>query len=153
LLAAAAATGRAVNVKKGQFMAPWDMKQVVGKLREGGCDRILLTERGASFGYNTLVVDFRSLPQMRALGHPVCYDVTHSLQQPSGQGSQSGATREFAPHLARAATAVGIDALFLEVHPDPPSARSDAAAQLGIQEAVQLLEQIARVRDAVGLPG
>ena len=154
LLAAAAATGCAVNVKKAQFMAPWDMKQVVGKLRESGCERILLTERGASFGYNTLVVDFRSLPQMRALGHPVCYDVTHSLQQPSGQGNQSGATREYAPHLARAAVAVGIDALFLEVHPDPDHAKSDAAAQLTIRQAEKLLEQIARVRDAVGgVPG
>ena len=150
LLAAAAATGCAVNVKKAQFMAPRDMKQVVGKLHESGCDRILLTERGASFGYNTLVVDFRSLPQMRALGHPVCYDVTHSLQQPSGQGSQSGATREFAPHLARAAAAVGIDALFLEVHPDPDHAKSDAAAQLTISQAEKLLEQVARVRDAIG---
>lgn len=149
LLVAAAATGKAVNVKKAQFMAPWDMKAVVGKLREGGCERILLTERGVCFGYNTLTVDFRSLPQMRALGHPVCYDVTHSLQQPSGQGNQSGATREFAPHLARAATAVGVDALFLEVHPNPPEAKSDAAAQLDITEAEAVLEQVARIREAV----
>jgi len=150
LLVAAAESGAAVNVKKAQFMAPWDMKQVVGKLREAGCERILLTERGISFGYNTLVVDFRSLPQMRALGHPVCYDVTHSLQQPSGQGNQSGATREFAPHLARAAAAVGIDALFLEVHPNPAEAKSDAAAQLTISEAEKLLTQVARIRDAAG---
>ncbi len=146
LLAAAAETGRAVNVKKGQFMAPWDMKQVVAKLHESGCQRILLTERGVSFGYNTLVVDFRSLPQMRALGHPVCYDVTHSLQQPSGQGSHSGATREFAPHLARAAVAVGVDALFIEVHPHPAEAKSDAAAQLDIDQATALLRQLARLR-------
>jgi len=152
LLIAAAATGRAVNVKKAQFMAPWDMKQVVGKLRESGCERILLTERGVAFGYNTLAVDFRSLPQMRSLGHPVCFDVTHSLQQPSGQGSQSGATREYAPHLARAAVAVGVDALFLEVHPNPAEAKSDAAAQLNISEAVRLLEQVARIREAVGAP-
>lgn len=150
LLVAAAQTGAAVNVKKAQFMAPWDMKQVVGKLREAGCERILLTERGVSFGYNTLVVDFRSLPQMRALGHPVCYDVTHSLQQPSGQGNQSGATREYAPHLARAAAAVGIDALFLEVHPNPAEAKSDAAAQLTIAEAEALLSQVARLREALG---
>jgi 2-dehydro-3-deoxyphosphooctonate aldolase (KDO 8-P synthase) len=149
LLTAAAATGRAVNVKKAQFMAPWDMAQVVGKLRESGCEKILLTERGVSFGYNTLVVDFRSLPQMRALGHPVCYDVTHSLQQPSGQGSQSGATREFAPHLARAAAAVGIDALFLEVHPCPAEAKSDAAAQLDIAGARALLAQVAAIRKAL----
>jgi 2-dehydro-3-deoxyphosphooctonate aldolase (KDO 8-P synthase) len=148
LLAAAAATGRAVNVKKAQFMAPWDMKQVVGKLTECGCERILLTERGVSFGYNTLVVDFRSLPQMRALGHPVCFDVTHSMQQPSGQGSQSGATREYAPHLARAAVAVGVDSLFIEVHPNPPEAKSDAAAQLSIEEAGALLRQLARIHAA-----
>jgi 2-dehydro-3-deoxyphosphooctonate aldolase (KDO 8-P synthase) len=149
LLVAAAETGAAVNVKKAQFMAPWDMKQVVGKLRESECRRILLTERGASFGYNTLVVDFRSLPQMRALGHPVCFDVTHSMQQPSGQGNQSGATREYAPHLARAAAAVGIDALFLEVHPDPANAKSDAAAQLTIAEAVAVLKQVAAIRNAL----
>jgi 2-dehydro-3-deoxyphosphooctonate aldolase (KDO 8-P synthase) len=146
LLAAAARTGKPVNVKKAQFMAPGDMGQVVGKLRESGCDRILLTERGVSFGYNTLVVDFRSLPQMRALGHPVCYDVTHSLQQPGGQGNQSGATREFAPHLARAAVAVGVDALFVEVHPDPAEARSDAAAQLSIEAAEALLRQVAGIQ-------
>ena len=149
LLVAAAETGVAVNVKKAQFMAPWDMKQVVGKLRESGCERILLTERGASFGYNTLVVDFRSLPQMRALGHPVCFDVTHSMQQPSGQGNQSGATREYAPHLARAAAAVGIDALFLEVHPDPQNAKSDAAAQLPISDAISVLRQVAAIRSAL----
>ncbi len=148
LLVAAAETGCAVNVKKAQFMAPWDMGQVVTKLRESGCERILLTERGVSFGYNTLVVDFRSLPQMRALGHPVCFDVTHSMQQPSGQGSQSGATREYAPHLARAAVAVGVDALFLEVHPNPAEAKSDAAAQLDIAQATDLLRQLARVRSA-----
>jgi 2-dehydro-3-deoxyphosphooctonate aldolase (KDO 8-P synthase) len=149
LLAAAARTGRAVNVKKAQFMAPWDMGQVVTKLRESGCERILLTERGSCFGYNTLVVDFRSLPQMRALGHPVCFDVTHSLQQPAGQGSQSGATREFAPHLARAAVAVGVDALFLEVHPDPERAKSDAAAQLSVPQAEALLREIARLRSVL----
>jgi 2-dehydro-3-deoxyphosphooctonate aldolase (KDO 8-P synthase) len=145
LVAAAARTGRAVNIKKGQFMAPWDLSQVVGKLRESGCESILLTERGVSFGYNTLVVDFRSLPQMRALGYPVCYDVTHSLQQPGGQGTHSGATREFAPHLASAATAVGVDALFLEVHPEPSQAMSDAAAQLSLEEAEKLLRRVARV--------
>jgi 2-dehydro-3-deoxyphosphooctonate aldolase (KDO 8-P synthase) len=149
LLIAAAATGKAVNVKKAQFMAPWDMAQVVGKLRESGCDRILLTERGVSFGYNTLVVDFRSLPQMRSLGHPVCYDVTHSLQQPGGQGTQSGATREFAPHLARAAVAVGVDALFVEVHPNPAEAKSDAAAQLSIPQAEALLTEAGKIHAAV----
>lgn len=149
LLAAAAATGLPVNVKKGQFMAPWDMAHVVGKLTEAGCRRILLTERGASFGYNQLVVDFRSLPQMRSLGWPVCFDVTHSQQQPGGLGSGSGATREFAPHLARAAAAVGVDALFLEVHPDPPKALSDAAAQLDLSQAADVLRQAVRVHQAL----
>lgn len=149
LLVAAAATGKPVNVKKAQFMAPWDMKQVVGKLRDSGCQGILLTERGASFGYNTLVVDFRSLPQMRDLGHPVCFDVTHSMQQPSGQGNQSGATREYAPHLARAAAAVGIDALFLEVHPNPPEAKSDAAAQLTVTQATRVLQQVEAIRQVL----
>jgi 2-dehydro-3-deoxyphosphooctonate aldolase (KDO 8-P synthase) len=149
MLAAAARTGQVVNVKKAQFMAPWDMAQVVGKLRESGCERILLTERGVTFGYNTLVVDFRSLPQMRGLGHPVCYDVTHSLQQPGGQGSQSGATREFAPHLARAAVAVGVDALFIEVHPEPAEAKSDAAAQVSIDQAREILAQVAGIHGAL----
>ena len=153
LLAAAARTGLPVNVKKAQFMAPWDMRPVVEKLRESGCDRILLTERGSSFGYNTLIVDFRSLPQMRALGHPVCFDVTHSMQQPGGQGHQSGATREFAPHLARAAVAVGVDALFIEVHPDPVRALSDAAAQLGLIDAMGLLQMLVALRAAAGTPG
>jgi 2-dehydro-3-deoxyphosphooctonate aldolase (KDO 8-P synthase) len=149
LLVAAARTGSAVNVKKAQFMAPWDMGPVVEKLRGYGCRRILLTERGSSFGYNNLVVDFRSLPQMRRLGHPVCFDVTHSLQQPGGLGTSSGATREFAPHLARAAAAVGVDALFLEVHPEPERALSDAAAQLTPADAIALLETVARIRAAL----
>lgn len=149
LVAAAGRTGKPVNVKKAQFMAPGDMAQVVGKLRESGCDQILLTERGASFGYHNLVVDFRSLPQMRALGHPVCFDITHSLQQPGGQGTSSGATREFAPHLGRAAAAVGVDALFLEVHPDPAHAKSDAAAQLTIEAASHLLREIAAIHTAL----
>lgn len=150
LLIAAAESGSAVNVKKAQFMAPSDMSQVVEKLRTAGCERILLTERGVSFGYQTLVVDFRSLPQMRALGFPVCYDVTHSMQQPGGQGTHSGATRQHAAPLARAAVAVGLDALFIEVHPDPDKALSDSAAQLSFEAAERLLRQVARVRRAVG---
>ncbi len=152
LLVAAAATGLPVNVKKAQFMAPGDMSQVVDKLRESGCKRILLTERGSSFGYNNLVVDFRGLPRMRALGHPVCFDVTHSLQQPGGLGTASGATREYAPHLARAAAAVGVDALFLEVHPEPVRALSDAAAQLTPRDAEAVLRQVAAIHDALGGP-
>ncbi len=150
LLAAAAATDKPVNVKKGQFMAPWDMRQVVGKLEDSGCSAILLTERGSSFGYNTLVVDFRSLPILRALGHPVCFDVTHSLQQPGGAGHASGATREYAPHLLRAAVAVGVDALFIETHPDPASALSDAAAQLPLAELDGILAQAASIQRAIG---
>ena len=125
LLLAAAATGRAVNVKKGQFLAPWDMQHVVGKLESGGARDILLTERGACFGYNTLVVDFRSLPQMRELGYPIVFDATHSVQMPGGQGSRSGGQRQFVPHLARAAAALGIDVLFMEIHEDPDNAPSD----------------------------
>ncbi|MEM6404805.1 MAG: 3-deoxy-8-phosphooctulonate synthase, partial [Cyanobacteria bacterium P01_D01_bin.116] len=122
LLLAAAATGKAINVKKGQFLAPWDMKNVVKKLEAAGAKNILLTERGTSFGYNTLVVDFRSFPQMRELGYPVVFDATHSVQMPGGQGNKSGGQREFVPYLARAAAAVGIDALFMEVHENPDMA-------------------------------
>ncbi|MBI3912088.1 MAG: 3-deoxy-8-phosphooctulonate synthase [Armatimonadetes bacterium] len=145
LLLAAAATGCPVNVKKAQFAAPGDMRAVIGKLESAGCERILLTERGAAFGYHNLVVDFRSLPIMRSLGCPVCYDVTHSVQSPGGLGNVSGATREYAPHLARAAVAVGVDALFLEAHPDPANALSDAAAQLPLAEVPALLETVARL--------
>lgn len=141
LLIAAARTGKAVNVKKAQFMAPWDMKSVVEKLTGAGCRQLLLTERGASFGYNNLVVDFRSLPIMRELGYPVVYDATHSLQLPGAAGTASGADRRFAPHLLRAAVAVGVDAIFMEVHPDPASAWSDAAAQLPLADVAPLLEQ------------
>jgi len=141
LLIAAARTGKPVNVKKAQFMAPWDMKSVVEKLTGAGNRQLLLTERGASFGYNNLVVDFRSLPIMRELGHPVVYDATHSLQLPGAAGTASGADRRFAPHLLRAAVAVGVDAIFMEVHPDPASAWSDAAAQLPLADVAPLLEQ------------
>jgi 2-dehydro-3-deoxyphosphooctonate aldolase (KDO 8-P synthase) len=139
LLVAAARTGRVVNVKKAQFMAPWDMRPVVEKLVESGNRQILLTERGSCFGYNNLVVDFRGLAIMRELGFPVIYDATHSLQLPGGQGTASGAQREYAPHLMRAAAAIGIDALFIETHPDPDRALSDAAAQLPLAELSALL--------------
>jgi 2-dehydro-3-deoxyphosphooctonate aldolase (KDO 8-P synthase) len=145
LLLAAAASGRAVNVKKGQFLAPWDMQHVVGKLESGGATDILLTERGTTFGYNTLVVDFRSLPQMRALGHPVVFDATHSVQQPGGAGSASGGQREFIPVLARAAAAVGIDALFLEVHPRPDRAPSDGPNMVKLDTLADLLADVARI--------
>jgi 2-dehydro-3-deoxyphosphooctonate aldolase (KDO 8-P synthase) len=156
LLVAAARTGRPVNVKKAQFLAPDDMSAVVEKLRGSGCQEILLTERGSSFGYHNLVVDFRGLPRMRALGCPVCFDVTHSMQQPGGLGHASGATREYAPYLARAAVAAGVEALFLEAHPEPARARSDAAAQLSLVQAREVLRQAAVLQAAVrehGLAG
>ncbi|MSO75712.1 MAG: 3-deoxy-8-phosphooctulonate synthase [Alphaproteobacteria bacterium] len=125
LLLAAAATGRAVNVKKGQFLAPWDMANVTAKLERGGCQRILVTERGTSFGYNTLVSDMRALPILAGLGHPVVFDATHSVQQPGGRGNASGGERQFVPVLARAAVAAGVAAVFIETHQDPDKAPSD----------------------------
>ncbi len=125
LLIAAAKTGAVINVKKGQFLAPWDMKNVAAKVRESGNDNILLTERGASFGYNTLVSDMRSLPQMAETGYPVIFDATHSVQQPGGQGASSGGDRTMVPVLSRAAVAVGVAGLFMEVHQDPDNAPSD----------------------------
>jgi 2-dehydro-3-deoxyphosphooctonate aldolase (KDO 8-P synthase) len=147
LVLAAARTGRVVNVKKAQFMAPWDMRSVVAKCHEAGNRRVLLTERGTSFGYNNLVVDFRSLPIMRSLGCPVVYDATHSLQLPGGAGNSSGAQREYAPHLMRAAVAVGVDALFMEVHPDPERALSDAPAQIPLADAEALLRTVKAIHD------
>ena len=141
LLLAAAETGKVVNVKKGQFLAPWDMKNIVDKVTGAGNPNLLLTERGASFGYNTLVVDMKSLPIMRALGYPVIFDATHSVQQPGGQGTSSGGQREFIPHLLRAAVAVGLDGLFLEVHPHPEQALSDAATMLRLSDLSGLLAQ------------
>jgi 2-dehydro-3-deoxyphosphooctonate aldolase (KDO 8-P synthase) len=142
LLVKAARTGKPVNVKKGQFMAPWDMKNVVHKLEESGNKNILLTERGATFGYNNLVVDMRSLVLMRDYGYPVVFDCTHSLQQPGGQGTQSGGQREMIPDLARGAVAVGCDALFLETHPDPDQALSDGPNMLKLNLLPELLEQL-----------
>jgi len=149
LLLAAAATGKAINVKKGQFLAPWDMKNVVQKLKDGGAQNILLTERGTSFGYNALVVDFRGLPQMRELGHPVVFDATHSVQMPGGQGNTSGGQREFVPYLARAAAAIGIDALFMEVHENPDQALSDGPNMVPLSHLEAVLTQIVRVREAL----
>ncbi len=150
LLEACARSGRAVNVKKGQFLAPEDMAQVVEKLASAGSDRILLTERGTSFGYHDLVVDLRSLVVMRELGWPVVYDATHSLQKPGGP--QSGGDRRFAFPLARAAVACGVDLLFFETHPDPGRALSDSATQLPLEQAGELLDQARRVREALGVP-
>lgn len=141
LLLAAAETGRVVNVKKGQFLAPWDMKNIVEKVVSAGNDRLMLTERGASFGYNTLVVDMKSLPIMRSYGYPVVFDATHSVQQPGGLGTASGGQREYIPHLLRAAVAVGIDALFIEVHPEPEKALSDAATMMRLADLKMMLQQ------------
>lgn len=148
LLVAAARTGKPVNVKKGQFMAPWDMRHVVEKLQTSGAQGVMLTERGASFGYNTLVVDFTSLPQMRALGVPVVFDATHSVQLPAGAGSRSGGRREFIPHLVRAAVAVGVDALFMEVHPDPEKGLSDPATMFPLSDLEVLFTQAMAIRRA-----
>jgi 2-dehydro-3-deoxyphosphooctonate aldolase (KDO 8-P synthase) len=146
---ATAGTDKVINVKKGQFLAPWDMAQVVTKLRDAGAQHIWLTERGSSFGYNTLVVDYRSLPQLRDLGCPVIFDATHSVQQPGGLGSSSGGQREFVGPLARAAVAVGVDGLFLEVHPDPEKALSDGPNMVPLHRLEALLEQLLAIRATV----
>jgi 2-dehydro-3-deoxyphosphooctonate aldolase (KDO 8-P synthase) len=142
LLIAAAETGRVVNVKKGQFLAPWDMKNVLDKITASGNPNVLLTERGASFGYNTLVTDFRALPIMAGYGAPIVFDATHSVQQPGGQGGSSGGQREFVPVLARAAVAVGVAAVFIETHEDPDRAPSDGPNMVPIAELPVLLERL-----------
>ena len=142
LLLAAGRTGKAVNVKKGQFLAPWDMVNVAAKIASTGNPNILLCERGTSFGYNTLVTDFRGLPVMAATGYPVVFDATHSVQQPGGQGTSSGGQREFAPVLARAALAVGVAALFIESHPDPDHAPSDGPNMIPLREMPALLARL-----------
>ncbi len=147
LLSAAAKTGRVVNIKKGQFLAPWDMRPVVEKVRAAGNDKIILTERGAAFGYNNLVVDFRSLPIMRGLGCPVVLDVTHSVQLPGGQGTCSGGQKEFIAPLARAGVAVGVDGLFMEVHPDPAAALCDGPNSLPLAEVPALWRQLKKLHD------
>jgi len=152
LLAAAEAvrgTNKTINVKKGQFLAPWDMAQVVNKLRKAGVENLWLTERGSNFGYNTLVVDYRSIPQMQILGCPVIFDATHSVQQPGGQGSSSGGQRDFVAPLARAAMAVGVDGLFMEVHPDPDNALSDGPNMVPLRRVEALLQQLVRIRDSI----
>ncbi|GLQ39227.1 2-dehydro-3-deoxyphosphooctonate aldolase [Rhizobium albus] len=142
LLIAAANTGRVVNIKKGQFLAPWDMKNVLAKVTESGNLNVLLTERGASFGYNTLVSDMRSLPIMASLGAPVVFDATHSVQQPGGQGGSSGGQREFVETLARAAVAVGVAGVFIETHEDPDNAPSDGPNMVPIKDMRRLLETL-----------
>ena len=146
LLMAAAATGKAINVKKGQFLSPQEMSQVAQKLRSAGVENLLLTERGNSFGYNTLVVDFRSLPQLQSFGCPVIFDATHSVQQPGGQGGTSGGQREYVAPLARAAVAVGVDGLFMEIHPNPDKASSDGPNMLPLHRLEPLLKQLLAIR-------
>ena len=149
LVLAAMRTGKAVNIKKGQFLAPWDMKQVVDKATSTGSHRILLTERGSCFGYNNLVSDFRSLPIMRQWGYPVVFDATHSVQLPGGAGNASSGQREFVAPLARAAVAVGCDGLFMEVHPDPDRAPSDGPNMVPLDQVEDLLRQLVRIRETV----
>jgi len=149
LVLAAMRTGKVVNIKKGQFLAPWDMKQVVDKATSTGSHRILLTERGSCFGYNNLVSDFRSLPIMRQWGYPVVFDATHSVQLPGGAGNASSGQREFVAPLARAAVAVGCDGLFMEVHPDPDRAPSDGPNMVPLDQVEDLLRQLVRIRETV----
>ncbi len=141
----AAKTGRVINVKKGQFLAPWDVKNVIKKIESTGNKKILITERGVSFGYNNLVADMRSLPIMRSFGYPVIFDATHSLQLPGGAGSSSGGQREFVPHITRAAVAAGCDGIFMEVHPDPDKAPCDGPNMLKLDDLPSLLEQIKEI--------
>lgn len=149
LLVAAAKSGKAVNVKKGQFLAPWDAKNIVEKLQDAGCEKILLTERGASFGYNNLVVDFRSFPIMRSFGVPVVFDVTHSLQLPGGLGKATGGQSEYIENFARAGVACGVDAVFMEVHDNPEKAPSDGPNQLPLGRLEKLLAKLKEIHRLV----
>ncbi len=149
LIVAAAKTGKVVNIKKGQFVSPHDMKHAVGKARESGNETVILTERGSSFGYNNLVVDFRSFPIMQGLGCPVVFDITHSLQLPGGQGSASGGQPEYIPALARAGVAAGVDGIFMEVHDDPSKALSDGPNALKLSLLPELLEELLAIRRCI----
>ena len=144
MLLAAGATGKAVNVKKGQFLAPWEMGNIVDKVESTGNQNILLTERGTSFGYNTLVADMRGLPQMAKTGYPVVMDATHSVQQPGGKGGSSGGQREFAPVMARAAVSLGVGAVFIETHQDPDTAPSDGPNMIPLDQMPQLVDTLMR---------
>jgi 2-dehydro-3-deoxyphosphooctonate aldolase (KDO 8-P synthase) len=149
LLLAAASTGRAVNVKKAQFLAPWDMQHVVAKLRAAGCQNVLLCERGTFFGYGRLVNDMRSIPQMQALGVPVIFDATHSVQEPGGLGSATGGNRAMVEPLARAAVALGVEGLFFETHPDPDRSPSDGPNMIPLDQFAGLLDRLLRLRQTV----
>ena len=149
ILIAAAKTGKIINVKKGQFLAPWDMVNVIKKIEDTGNKNILITERGASFGYNTLVSDMRSLPIMSRFGFPVVFDATHSVQQPGGMGEKSGGQREFVPYLSRAAIAVGIGAIFIETHDDPDNAPSDGPNMVPVKDLKSLLKVLIEIDNLV----
>jgi len=149
LLIAAAKTGKIINVKKGQFLAPWDMSNVIKKIEESGNKNILITERGASFGYNTLVSDMRSIPIMSKFGFPIVFDATHSVQQPGGMGEKSGGQREFVPHLAKAAIAVGVGAIFMETHEDPDNAPSDGPNMMPLNEIKNLLKKLIEIDNLI----
>lgn len=151
LLVAAGKTGKPINIKKGQFLAPWDMNHVVAKILSTGNDQFLITERGTAFGYNNLVVDFRGISLMRDQGFPVIFDATHSVQIPGGAGASSGGQRQFAPVLARAALAAGVEGLFLEVHPDPDNARCDGPNSLETESLYRLLPQLKAIRSALAI--
>lgn len=149
LLVAAAKTGKTVNVKKAQFLAPWDMKNVVGKLEDSGCKDIMLCERGTTFGYNNFVVDMTSLVEMKNFGYPVVFDATHSVQKPGGKGTSSDGNREFVEYLAKAAIAVGVDALFMEVHPDPEHAKCDGPNMVKLSDLEELLTKLVDIYNAI----
>lgn len=153
LVIAAGRTGRVVNVKKGQFLSPWDAKNIVDKLREAGCEKILLTDRGTSFGYQNLISDFRAIPIMRGFGCPVVYDTTHSVQIPGGQGTSSGGSAEFIPVLSRCAVAAGADALFLEIHEDPSKALSDGPNSLALDQLAGLLKILLDLKKIIAKAG
>lgn len=149
LLIEAAKSGKAVNVKKGQFLSPWEARNIVDKIRSVGCEKILLTERGTSFGYNNLVVDFRSFPIMKSFGVPVVFDVTHSLQLPGGLGKASGGQSQYIEHFARSAVACGVDAIFMEVHDDPANAPSDGPNQLPLKRLEKLLVELKKLQGVI----
>ena len=142
-------TGKIINVKKGQFLAPWDMPNVIKKIEDSGNKNILITERGASFGYNTLVSDMRALPIMSKFGFPIVFDATHSVQQPGGMGEKSGGQREFVPYLAKAAIAVGVGAIFIETHEDPDNAPSDGPNMIPLNELKNLLKQLSEIDNLI----
>ena len=148
LLVAAAKTGKIVNVKKAQFLAPWDMKNVVNKLQESGSENIMLCERGTTFGYNNLVVDFSGLLELKKFGYPVIFDATHSVQKPGGKGDSTGGNRAYVEYLAKAALAVGVDGVFMEVHPDPDNAKSDGPNMVKLSEVRTVLEKLIKIYNA-----